>query len=245
MIVTLITPTGARPEAFELLEKFIQRQTYRGAIQWIVVDDCTPRTVCRMKQTYLRGPEDWEAGVNTQRANMKLALTKVEGDYIMFPEDDDYYAPNYIETMLTFLRYADIVGLGSSRYYHVGVPGWKIMPNVAHASLSQTAIKASLLPLMVNAVNSGELYFDVHMWRTCKEKRIPWMLLNNSSFSVGMKGMKGRTGITRSHIEKDYFYDTNYSKLTEWIGKDVDLYKPFLRPFRSSRVKTGTKEVNI
>jgi hypothetical protein len=36
--LTLITCTADRPEAFQLCERWMARQTYRGSIQWIVAD---------------------------------------------------------------------------------------------------------------------------------------------------------------------------------------------------------------
>lgn len=244
MLVTLITPTGGRPEAFALCEKLIQRQTFRGNIQWLVSDDCTPRTKVHFNQTYMIGPEEWKPGFNTQRFNMEMLLTKAKGDYIFVIEDDDFYAPTYLHTMIQYLQTNDIVGLGNSQYYNVGVPGWKIMTNFAHASLSQTAFKKSLLPTLLEAVNSGEFFFDIYLWRKARERRLPWTLIHNSNISIGMKGMKGRTGITTSHKEKDFHYDTNYSKLESWIGRDIELYRPFLRPFSKNRVRSS-KTVNV
>ena len=42
---TIITPTGDRPDAFELCCKYVQRQTIKP-VEWIVIDDGeTPTTM--------------------------------------------------------------------------------------------------------------------------------------------------------------------------------------------------------
>lgn len=226
--ISIITPTGGRPEAFRLCENFIQNQTVKPT-EWIVVDDCLPRTPCTMGQKYIRGPRNWEPDVNTQRFNLEAALKEVTGEILFLLEDDDYFAPNYIEVFLTYLKEAHIVGLSNSRYYNLKVPGWKIMQNYAHASLSQTAIRASLYPSLMKSINSGELYFDVHLWRQVRDSETPMLLLGNSSLGLGIKGMPGRGGITGYHRSKDFYLDSDFTVLKKWVGRDFNNYLPYLR----------------
>ena len=58
-VITLITPTGDRHEAFALCEKWIGRQSYIGQIQWVVVDDGHEPTETTLGQEVLR-PEPVE-----------------------------------------------------------------------------------------------------------------------------------------------------------------------------------------
>lgn len=237
--VTLITPTGGRPDAWALCERWIKRQTYRGDLQWIVVDDMSPPTVCTLGQEYYRGPRLWSPGVNTHRFNMELALSKVEGEFVMIIEDDDYYAPTYIEQMVACLIHHNAVGIGNAKYYHVGVPGHKTLRNYTHAALAHTAFRAALLPTMQAAVQSGDLFFDRQFWQRILDKT-PNVLLNNSTIGIGIKGLPGRPGITESHRQKkDYFMDNiKYDKLVSWIGHDIESYRPFLR---STHVHANSK----
>jgi len=230
-MITLITPTGGRPEAFKLCELYMSRQTYKGAVQWIVVDDAFPPTVCTREQDYFRGPRAWVEGINTHRFNMEEALKHIDpsSEYILFIEDDDYYSPQYVEAMIGYLQHAEIAGLSNSRYYGLHVPGWKLMKNYAHASLSQTAIRKSMLPRFKQAVDSGDLYFDSYMWKRVVDDFVPCLLVANSSLAVGIKGMPGRAGITGSHRDKGYMVDSQGKKLEEWIGADVKYYTSFMR----------------
>lgn len=229
MLVTLITPTGARAEAFALCELYMKRQTYKGQIQWLVIDDCKPETKCNLNQEYYRGPRDWQPGLNTQRFNMELALEKVKGDIIFPIEDDEYYAPNYIETMVEFLKHVSIAGISRARYYHVKIPGYKLLPNEKHAALSQTALRKDCLHLLKGAVNSGEFYFDGQLWHKARQIQKRSLLIANTNLSIGIKGLPGRTGLTPGHKEKDYLYDANHAMLSSWIGADKLYYMPFMK----------------
>ena len=55
--VTLITPTGYRPEAFGLCIEYVWRQTYNGPLQWIVVDDGHPAMPFNGELFEIRGTE--------------------------------------------------------------------------------------------------------------------------------------------------------------------------------------------
>lgn len=227
-MITLITCTGSRPEAFALSEKMIARQTYKGPLQKIVIDDGATPTKCTLNQEYYRGPKIWEPGYNTHRENMNLALSKVKGDYLMIWEDDDFYTSNYIETYLSILKHVHIVGEAYARYYHVQIPGHKQLSNHTHSALSQTAFRKSVLPLMTKAVNSGEFYFDTILWGEAKLQGIPKALLSNSGLSFGMKGLPGRAGLTPSHqLQRDYMYDPGHATLKRFIGNDAQWYIPF------------------
>lgn len=237
-LISLITCTGHRPEAFKLCQSFVQRQTYKGPVQWIVVDDsispkATPGTI-RLPNTFIDrlvmpGPKEWQEGFNTQRDNMNAALRVAEGEYIFIIEDDELYKPTYIERTLKLLQYASAVGEVSAKYYHVGLPGYKEMRNYIHASLCQTAIKKNLKETLLASINSGELYFDIHFWDQIRNKCIPAIMTADSNGVISMKGMPGRTGIGIGHKTKDYILDPKLVKLKEWCGADTDLYLPFIK----------------
>lgn len=232
-LISLITCTGTRPEAFALCEKWMGRQTAFKVFpfEWIVVDDGPVPINCTMGQTYVRGPKQWEEGINTHRYNMDAALEKVRGDYIFVIEDDDFYTPEYIETMIDLMRFVPVVGEGTAKYYNLKIPGYKEMRNREHASLCQTALRSTHKDLLYKAVHSGELYFDIHLWRTVIDSKIPSILVNDTALCIGMKGLPGRTGIGAGHKKekRDYYLDAGGRKLKEWLGSDAQYYESFLR----------------
>lgn len=229
-LITLITPTGGRPVAFSQCEKYIKNQTIFNKplfpIQWIVIDDCIPATQCNLGQEYYVGTKSWSPGINTQRYNMDQAISYVRGEFIFIIEDDDYYAPTYLETMLNLLKVAPIVGECIAKYYNLKVPGYKILNNYENSSLCQTAFSKDYLKLMYNSVNSGQFYFDIEFWNEVKKEKLPALLMWNLDLCIGIKGMPGRSGVTgKGHEDKGYYYDSNFSKLKELVGvKDAQFY---------------------
>lgn len=224
--ITLMTPTGGRPEAFAQCERYISSQTTKAKIQWIVIDDCNPPTECTMGQVYHRGTKVWEQGINTQRYNMDQAISHIRGEYIFIIEDDDYYSPYYLETMMRLLKIAPIVGEGVAKYYNLKVPGHKTLYNYGNSSLCQTAFTKKYIPLFYKSVHSGEKLFDIDFWNRVKTEKLPALLAWNLNLSIGIKGMPGRSGITgQGHEDKGYYYDSNFSKLKELVGaKEAQFY---------------------
>ena len=97
--LTVITPTGDRPEALALLQRWIQNQTRRPD-QWLIVDDgkipVNPKhfptaSVIRREP---RAGEGHSLGLN-----LAMALPFVLGDKVVIMEDDDFYGRDYLKTM--------------------------------------------------------------------------------------------------------------------------------------------------
>jgi glycosyltransferase involved in cell wall biosynthesis len=231
-----------RPEALAHCDKYMLEQTFNGVVEWIIVDDSSNQLPANktldagIYVKYFRGPRKWEEGLNTQRFNMEEAIKHVKGKYVFFIEDDDLYKKNYVETMMDLLAYADIVGEAKSKYYNLQLPGYKEMHNYRHASLCQTAMKRSVLPLLKQAIDSGEMYFDIHLWANVQKERIPYALIAESNLVIGIKGMPGREGIGVGHRNKDYLMDPKLVKLGEWCGELASNYKPFIRTKENGRM---------
>lgn len=220
-MITLITPTGGRPEAFSLCEKYMKRQTYKGLIQWIVVDDMPKYpTICTMNQEYIAGPMEWREGINTQRPNMDAAFHKVKGDSILVIEDDDWYAPNYIEIMTTFLNHWSIVGEGNAKYYNIKTRSYKEMMNFNHSSLCQTGIRKDSYNVLERAIHSGEFFFDIFLWNRAVQSKASIFKFLDLNLCIGMKGLPGKGGIGVGHTAKNFLGDPNFGKLKSWIGAE-------------------------
>ena len=233
-MITLITPTGSRPQAFELCKKFIMRQTYKGPIQWIVVydskeaPDMSNFNKLKTEVEIVKGPKEWREGINTQRFNMDTALNHVKGEYVFIWEDDDWYAPDYIERYIWFMSKYDIVGECNNKYYNIERKSFKEWRNVQHASLCSTGLKKSKLAVLDRAVNSGELFFDIALWRMAKAERHNAILIAELGLNVGMKGLPGRLGIGGGHRPDTEGFikdDKDCNVLKSWIGDDHVLYK--------------------
>jgi len=233
--ISIITCTGGRPQAFALCERFVARQTYPGLIQWIVVNDVDgkdwqPPQRPGMTVTRIFPEPKWGYGQNTLARNLLAAISCVQFDKVFFLEDDDRFADTYIETLVKQLDHFPIAGEAPARYYHVPSKRYRQLSNNRHASLCQTAIRKSWLPVLTDICNSQSSEFiDVRLWRKAYE---PGALID-LRMSVGIKGLPGRPGIGIGHrpeIMADAWKpDPELTVLREWIGDDVRMYQEFIR----------------
>lgn len=236
-LVTVITCTGGRPEAFSQCEKYMARQTYKGPIQWIIIDDCEPSTNITLpfgdyqntwvRQEYYKGPKTWRQGINTQRLNMDLAIKYVKGDYIFIWEDDDMYHANFIEAYMNLLQYYSVVGEGNAKYYNISERMYKEWGNYQHASLCQTGFRKEILHIFDDSVNSGVLFMDCQFWLTLRQHGVKPFIFANQDYVIGMKGLPGRFGIGAGHQpqEQGFKRDPDLSVLKSWVGDDWIWYK--------------------
>lgn len=225
--VTLITPTCDRPAAFRLCERWMRRAitSYGRDVEWIVADDGSVPARCTMGQRHLRRPKP------TQRAesflgNLSLALKSATGEKILFIEDDDWYASDYIAVMLRLLDHADIAGEAHARYYNLSQRTYKIMGNASHASLCQTGIRRGLAPWMLQHIERYKRTFiDIHTWRTGARARRR-RLASETTLSVGIKGLPGTPGIGRGHRTMcGAIRDNAGAVLAQWTtSEDARLY---------------------
>lgn len=229
MLVTLVTPTGNRPEAFKLCEKYMSRQSVWGRtdIEWLVIDDGATPTETNLNQIRIEAPKKWKPHINTQRYNLDAAISHIKGDFIFFIEDDDWYHPNYLETYLDLLKGVDAVGEVDTMYYNIKSRSFKGMENFRHASLCQTAISKKLLYTFEAALHSGEAYFDITLWQMItKDKNFKKRFFFGERLCIGIKGMPGRTGIGVGHCPQDFISDPSMAKLAVFIGnEDAKVYK--------------------
>jgi hypothetical protein len=213
--ITLITPTGDRPEAFALCEKYMRRQTTNLDIQWIVIDDGADVTNCTMGQEIYRLPPI--IGEHTLGRNILYALPHVRGDCILFIEDDDWYRADYIDVMASKLKEGyDCVGEGKAKYYNVRCNGYDVYKNSTHASLCQTGMHVAAIEKLLLAIEREKRWIDLHLWKQIKNSHIFF----DYGLCVGIKGMPGRKGIGQGHVEKFSNIDKDYAILKQWIGED-------------------------
>lgn len=232
MAVTVITVGGGRQEALTLCEKYMSRQTYKGEIQWIFIEDEPSNPMkLTMGQEIYEGPLLYTPGINTQRYNLDLALQKVKGEYVIIWENDDFFGPEYIEIMLHYLKYNAMVGECDTVYYSIPSKSYLPMNNFKHASTTQTAFRKSSIPFFQKALHSGEKYFDITLWAMAREGNISSCLFSmpGKKLCVGMKGLPGRGGIGVGHRPQKFIDDSDGRKLRELLGLDAKNYKDWIK----------------
>lgn len=247
-MITAITCTGDRPAAFELCLRWMLGQTVIPE-QWIIVDDGrNPMPYSGFYRSafvdYLRREPRPDDPKHTLNLNVRAALPAIKGDRILFIEDDEYYAPAYIETMVRHLERYQVVGIGCSKYYHLQ-SGYHKHRNFDHASLAQTAFRSTAMPLFKSCI-AGDSFIDVRFWKKVRENKIGHVFDDDaagSSLYCGVKGMPGRAGIGSGHIAKNDCYkrDPDYAMFKKWVHTP-DPYIQLIKQFPSPLTGEGQGE---
>ena len=255
MKITALTCTGDRPLCLTFLTRWMDRQIVKPD-QWLIIDDGVfgfkPDTKC----DYVRRIKDINEDSHTLLLNLEKALGYIEGDIILFMEDDEYYAPKYIQTMVDKINGHEMVGICKSKYYNLPARRYHIHPNLTHASLAQTGMLKELLPTMKSLLN-GDPYLDIRLWDSIRTKNdnpginlrvvTPFKEIKvgngrgvlfddgvNDCLYVGMKGMPGRKGIGSGHLANFGRTDINGQLLKKWIPEH---YQDYLRiPYKELNI---------
>lgn len=226
--LTLITPTGDRQEAFALCERWIANQRYTGDFTWIVADDGVDPTACTMGQQVIRRQP---GKGHTLCAQLRDVLPLVETDLILIIEDDEYYGPDYLSTMVGQLEHADLVGERASKYYFPTQRKWMQYPAWHHVALCRMGWRRSVLPTAIAAVTGTDhRSVDLRIWNAWTGSRRVWIdTVGDMRLSVGIKGMPGRAcGVNRPPVGSHD--DPNGEKLRQMLGNDADVYLQMYQP---------------
>lgn len=222
-MIVVLTTTGGRPTPFSLCQRWMERQTYVGPVKWVIVDDCEPATPIVFDKegwevVIVRPQPFWQEGENTQARNLKAGLEHVsEDDFLIIIEDDDYYAPTYLETIISALKRYDLVGESEARYFNVETDVYRSCGNTRHASLCSTAMKGDAIKAFRAVLEKAHTFIDKQLWSTFKGTR----RLYQWNLTCGIKGLPGRDGIGRGHRMTG---TSNKNVLREWIGQDARWY---------------------
>jgi hypothetical protein len=227
----------------------MSRQTLRP-YQWIVVDDGKTPLIPTPEMTYIRREPRPDDPKHTMILNMRAALQAIAGEKILFVEDDEYYAPHYVEEMARRLDGYEVVGIARSKYYHLPTGGFLRHSNMDHASLAQTGFRGSFLHEFATLLN-GDMFLDIRIWKKVgNTQKLNWgeqtcvvgervigngrgLLFDDGADAklyVGMKGLPGRAGIGCGHREyREYLQDTpDREVLKRWIPEDYRFYMEIL-----------------
>lgn len=225
-MLQLLTATGARPEAFALCERWMAAQTYVGPVTWIIVDDGPePTPISRppddWTQVVVRPAPFWRVGQNTQARNLLKGLDAIDPKHpVVIIEDDDHYAPDWLETAVRELAKAELVGECRARYYNLALRRGRQLRNEGHASLCSTAMRGTALQTFRWACERAPKFIDLELWRRHRSRH-----LFVGYRVVGIKGLPGRGGIGMGH--RDDFkgeYDPDGALLRQWVGDDARYY---------------------
>ncbi|MDD4984345.1 MAG: glycosyltransferase family 2 protein [Dehalococcoidales bacterium] len=232
--ITAITPTGDRPLAFGLCKHWMDMQTVRPD-QWIVVDDGKVPMTPPPGADYIRREPKPNDPAHTLNVNILAALPHVRGSKILIIEDDEYYAPRYVEVMAKKLDTYEVVGISHAKYYHLPTGSYAQLGNMINASLAQTGFLASFLGTVRAFCENPDPvhYLDMRIWFKVLPERRGFLFNDQEKLYVGMKGLPGRLGIGVGHspatyCQKDQNRDKDRSTLRKWVPGDSQVYLDIL-----------------
>lgn len=234
-MIALITPTGGRTFQIQVLAHCMRNQTYAGPVTWIIVDDCLPETTSFIPEDFkpnwtilkVSPWPKWEAGQNSQARNISEGIRELfdhhsedQVEAIFFIEDDDYYKPTYLETMVPRLPGFQAIGETNTIYYNVYYRRYVVNGNREHASLFQTAISVDALQEFEKCYK--ERFIDYVFF--AKIHRVSLFQAGNQA--IGIKGLPGRSGIGSGHSQAmTMIADPEMQHLKFLIGEDYKIYR--------------------
>lgn len=224
MNITLVTPTCDRPEAFALCEQWMKRQTVPYH-QWIVLDDGLTPTNCTMGQTHLCYGGTRGRGSLANKLKLLFSdIGAITGDAVAIIEDDDWYAPNYLELAMSRFQDYELIGEGYALYYNVRRRWWHMHTNKEHASLCQSLFTRSVFPAFRECLNDPCPFIDVRLWKLPVKKKL-YMPEADKHSLVGIKGLYPGYGIGHNRPLENL--DPQFAKIKKVIGPEADHYAKY------------------
>lgn len=223
--VGVIVPTlGKRPALLDRAKFYIGRQTVQPA-ETIIVD-----------YPQKRKPYDL-----TERYRFGIERVKGSVDVMFFMEDDDYYPPHYIETMLKLYEDAGIpqaFGIGETYFYH---PELRRVWHRSHPAAGPCAFQMMIRSDAVKEIDwslVNDLFIDAGLWRQLHGQVAYWHRSSPYIMALGMKHGRGpcaaggHTPSLYNDAEKrddeETWADPDFSWLRSKIGlHDASWYETF------------------
>jgi hypothetical protein len=155
-------------------------------------------------------PESQQKDITQRYRRGYEKLSKLDLDIITFWENDDYYAPNYLETMVNKwieLGKPDLCGINQTIYYNLNVNAYMTMRHTQRSCAATTLIKPNL---SFNWCPDYEPYTDTYLWMVTGLKGVtftpPPNLFLSIKHGIGLTG--GESHTTRLHRYKSEFNGT-------------------------------------
>ena len=214
MKVAIVIPTrGDRKPLTDNLLKLIEGQT-RKPDHVIIVDyppkDAIPDLVPRYRE------------------GLTKAFSLYGCDLAICLEDDDWYAPNYVETIIARFEWAnrpDVLGIDRTLYYNIITNKYVMLHHPGRASMMSMAFG----PGVMNMEWCGDeyTYLDWHIWT--KDKKLRKVSVPLPMIAVGIKHGIGLCG-GGGHVANWGHYkqtDADWSFLSTIITdeKQIEFYK--------------------
>jgi len=177
MRVGIIIPDrGDRPEFLDNCKRMIRAQKFEGEI---------------VSHYSSYPPKDDSIDIVPRVMLSYSLISKDHYDVVVIMENDDWYATDYIATMVdAWIKHGkpDLFGTCYTIYYHLQLKAHNKMEHHQRASLMNTLIRPGLdfkWPVEI------EPYLDLHLWGTIQNRIV---FRPDKHISIGMKHNVGKCG---------------------------------------------------
>ena len=207
-MVSVITPTHNRDRFLKNALAYFRRQNYTN-IEWLILDDSPQATECRgdlTDENIFYQHIDRKISIGEKR---NILVEQARGEIIIQFDDDDYYAPNYVSSMVAALTKldADLINLRGWFMYDVRSDFfgyWDLMQKEGpHYCCGHEGVELTMLSpennlgFVNNELGFGFSYaFKRKVWEEIKFPTIDW----NEDGEFSLKA--------RSRFKVDGFHDT-------------------------------------
>lgn len=219
MKLAFVTPTrGDRQEFLTLCKKFVSRQSILAnqniSSKHIIIDYDPISEEVDLNDRYHKG--------------LELALD-FGADLIFFIEDDDWYHPAYVASLIELWQTKNkpsLFGFNSTIYYHITKRKVWYLDHPDHSSMFNSVIDKKLASEIVQNklfTRTPNIYLDIVLWK---------MEVQKNSFEKPKNlclGIKHGNGIVAGMGHKGEFWkyedDDKFEILESIIGNEVDHYE--------------------
>jgi hypothetical protein len=228
-MLDIITPSGDRPLQFSLCWQWMAKQTFSGPVHWIIVDDSsehyqTPKMPNNWVVSHIKKEKDKSIKNSSQAINILHALDFLKYDNIVMVEDDDYYAPCWLDVCYEALKTHSLVGRDNIVFYNMYTRSYwdKSYKGFDTNAMAQTAMKSSLVQnlrdaCLVDMDPTGMV--DHNLWRSVDKNNKILLERGSVEYVVGIKGLPGRAGMSNKHKQVLPNPDHNFEALKHLVGE--------------------------
>jgi len=217
----LIPTRGDREKFLNFAQQQIQEQTVK------------PDEVCIVDYKPVNSAPDI-----TKRYKDGLNELKKRGcEIVLFWEDDDFYAPYYIEEMLRLHQQhgsPDIFGVDSTIYYNIFTRKWAMFKHPGRSSMMNTLVRTKALE-GIKWCDDSYSFTDMHLWKTLKGKSISVdkPLAVGIKHGIGLCGGGGHVNNWKAFSN----YDADYSELLKFTNaKALNFYQGMTAEIKSYKL---------
>lgn len=158
-------------------------------------------------------------------ARVRRGIQQAQADGIervLIWEDDDYYAPTYIEAMMAAWKDEPVISLRWELMYHLRFRRWHLVDPVTnkHPSLHSMGVQPGIMT-KVGWPTEDTVFLDRHIWEKAQLLQIPICKVTVPGLCVAMKHGVGLCGM-QSHKVADTRIWTYDDGMHYWLRKFVE-----------------------